>query len=183
MRSSLNVFRLGFKASSLAASNGWNASSPRLRTKARWGRIAMPALKPASFTRRSWARCLRPEFVQTCLNLHGFRKARSAGSLQPTRKIFCLQTLPTRRKLDMKDHQDRKAIVVGGASGMGKATAAKVLEGGGSAVLVGRTPDKLSQAAQDLGASGRVITIQADVSKPESLAALQERIDRYHADA
>ena len=83
----------------------------------------------------------------------------------------------------MKDHQDRKAIVVGGASGMGKATAAKVLEGGGSAVLVGRTPDKLSQAAQDLGASGRVITIQADVSKPESLAALQERIDRYHADA
>ena len=83
----------------------------------------------------------------------------------------------------MKDHQDRKAIVVGGASGMGKATAAKVLEGGGSAVLVGRTPDKLSQAAQDLGGSGRVITIQADVSKPESLAALQERIDRYHADA
>ena len=39
--------------------------------------------------------------------------------------------------------EGRKLIVVGGSSGMGRQTAADVVAGGGSAVIVGRNPDRV----------------------------------------
>ncbi len=66
---------------------------------------------------------------------------------------------------------------------MGKATAELILEGGGSVVLIGRQADRLDLAAKHLNAPGRVTTIQSDIGQLDSLAALQERLDRDHADA
>jgi short-subunit dehydrogenase len=83
----------------------------------------------------------------------------------------------------MTDHLNRKAIVIGGASGIGKATAEKILEGGGAVVLVSRQPEKLNHAAKDLSVKGAVFTLQSDIGHPDSLAILQACIDRDHADA
>ncbi len=83
----------------------------------------------------------------------------------------------------MKDHENRKAIVVGGGSGMGKAAAAKILEGGGLAVLIGRQEEKLRRTAEGLGAPDRVQVIRSDISHQDSLVALQEKLDRDHSDA
>ena len=51
----------------------------------------------------------------------------------------------------------QKLIVVGGTSGIGKAVAKRVLEQGGSAVLVGRRAEKLQAAVNELQVYGTVV--------------------------
>jgi NAD(P)-dependent dehydrogenase (short-subunit alcohol dehydrogenase family) len=46
--------------------------------------------------------------------------------------------------------EGRKLIVVGGSSGMGRQTAADVVAGGGSAVIVGRNPDRVEETVTTL---------------------------------
>ena len=48
----------------------------------------------------------------------------------------------------------KKLLVVGGTSGMGLATAKRVVENGGSVVLVGNRRQKAEQARQALAAAG-----------------------------
>ncbi|STW27761.1 Oxidoreductase [Klebsiella michiganensis] len=48
----------------------------------------------------------------------------------------------------------KKLLVVGGTSGMGLATAKRVVENGGSVVLVGNRRQKAEQARQALAAEG-----------------------------
>ncbi len=50
--------------------------------------------------------------------------------------------------------KDRKLVVVGGSSGMGRQTAANVVAGGGSAVIIGRKQDRVDETVMALGANG-----------------------------
>lgn len=77
----------------------------------------------------------------------------------------------------------QKLIVIGGTSGMGKAVARIVLENGGSAVLIGRRPEKLHAAVEELKTYGPVTGEQADITKPEERQALIARLSQTHADA
>lgn len=56
------------------------------------------------------------------------------------------------------------AMIVGGSSGMGLATATQLLKGGIDVVIVGSTEDKLARAKQYLSSFGRVDTLQADLT-------------------
>lgn len=77
----------------------------------------------------------------------------------------------------------QKLIVVGGTSGIGKAVARIVLENGGSAVLIGRRPEKLHAAVEELKIYGPVTGEQADIANPEERQALILRLNQSHADA
>jgi NAD(P)-dependent dehydrogenase (short-subunit alcohol dehydrogenase family) len=77
----------------------------------------------------------------------------------------------------------KSAIIVGGSTGMGKAVARELLEGGASVMIVGRREDRLAAASKELSALGTVDTERADITKKGELAALLEKIDtRYPAD-
>lgn len=75
--------------------------------------------------------------------------------------------------------QSRTAVVTGGTSGIGLATARVFLEEGASVAVCGRDPQKLEAAreafARDFGAE-RICAMQCDVTKAEQVSAFAERI-------
>lgn len=69
---------------------------------------------------------------------------------------------------------DISALVTGGSSGIGKATAKAIIEAGGEAVIVARGMERLEYAAEEIGA----IPIQCDVSvESEVLEMIEKTID------
>ena len=82
-----------------------------------------------------------------------------------------------------QEFADQKLIVVGGSSGMGKAVAQRVLQQGGTAVIIGRRAEKLQAAVAELSAYGQVTGEQADISDRQERDALISKINRDHCDA
>ncbi|AGT32008.1 short-chain dehydrogenase [Geobacillus genomosp. 3] len=77
------------------------------------------------------------------------------------------------------------AVVTGGGSGIGRATAIRLAQEGAAVVLVGRTAAKLEETAQAierLGGAGRAEVFAADVTKREQVEAVAEYIRRRHGD-
>src|SRR5699024_4587174 len=66
---------------------------------------------------------------------------------------------------------DINALVTGGSSGLGKATANMIIEAGGSAVIAARGEERLQEAAEEIGA----IPIRCDVSKEKEVIPLVEQ--------
>lgn len=71
----------------------------------------------------------------------------------------------------------RVAIVTGGGTGIGRATALLLAERGADLVLAGRKPDPLDKTAAEIReASGRkVLTVPTDVRKPEEAQMLMQK--------
>jgi NAD(P)-dependent dehydrogenase (short-subunit alcohol dehydrogenase family) len=63
----------------------------------------------------------------------------------------------------------QRALVMGGSSGIGEATAARFLAAGAEVVITGRDSARLSAAAQRLG--GKVTTHQVDATSDDDVAA------------
>ncbi|RZJ12788.1 MAG: SDR family oxidoreductase [Rubrivivax sp.] len=75
--------------------------------------------------------------------------------------------------------QGRKVVVVGGGSGMGFATAQRVLELGGEVALVGRDPGKLA-SAQDRLTGGNALTAHVcDITREEQVEALFKAVGDF----
>ncbi len=64
------------------------------------------------------------------------------------------------------------ALIVGGSSGIGLATAKLLLERAISTVIVGHRSDKLNQAKSDLASSGPVESFQANLYEPQDVQRL-----------
>jgi NAD(P)-dependent dehydrogenase (short-subunit alcohol dehydrogenase family) len=79
--------------------------------------------------------------------------------------------------------EGHKLIVVGGSSGMGRQTAADVVAGGGSAVIVGRDQGKVDEAVMSLSAKGKVWGITGDLADRMQVAHVHEELAAEHADA
>lgn len=74
------------------------------------------------------------------------------------------------------------ALVVGGSSGIGLATARLLLERNVTTVIVGNSTEKLAAAKRELSASGNVETIQANLYEPDAvqrIVAFAENHDRH----
>lgn len=64
--------------------------------------------------------------------------------------------------------KERVAIVTGGGSGIGKASAVRFAQEGASVVVAGRRPDPLKETVAEIeSAGGRALAIPSDVSVPE----------------
>lgn len=73
--------------------------------------------------------------------------------------------------------QNKIALITGGNSGIGYATAKRFLEEGAQVIITGRNEQSLREAATQLG-SERITAIKADVAKP---AEIQSAFDRVKA--
>lgn len=69
------------------------------------------------------------------------------------------------------------ALVVGGSTGIGKATARKIIEGGGKAIIVGRKTAQLDATVNELSPLGTIASVTADITDASDLARLRERIE------
>src|SRR5947209_7362948 len=70
--------------------------------------------------------------------------------------------------------KDQVAIVTGGGSGIGLATAAELVRLGARVAICGRTPEKLAAAAAQLGAD--VLTSTCDIREPAQVEAFVKQV-------
>ena len=76
----------------------------------------------------------------------------------------------------------RTALILGGTSGIGLATAREILQGGGSAIIVGQRADKAEAARAELTPLGPVQAIAADLTREEGLAQMRQLIESRAGD-
>jgi gluconate 5-dehydrogenase len=83
--------------------------------------------------------------------------------------------------LDQFRLQGRRALITGASRGLGRAIAQALAEAGADLVLVGREPESLQQAQQELSSLGRQIHIlTADLSTPGGAHEMcTAALDRY----
>ncbi|HEX7908210.1 MAG TPA: SDR family oxidoreductase [Paraburkholderia sp.] len=73
----------------------------------------------------------------------------------------------------------KTAFITGGASGLGKATAAQLLAAGWMVAIADVGVERLAEAASDLGGGDRILTYELDVREPESvIAAVDDAADK-----
>ena len=82
-----------------------------------------------------------------------------------------------------QEFANKKLIVVGGTSGIGKSIARLILQTGGSVVLIGKRRDKLQAATNELSSLGEVFGELADITNSAEREALIERLNIQHNDA
>ena len=82
-----------------------------------------------------------------------------------------------------QEFTNRKLVVIGGSSGIGRQAAVDIVAAGGSAVIIGRHPDKVEQAVAELSATGAAWGIAADLRDPAELEKAQAQLASAHADA
>lgn len=75
-----------------------------------------------------------------------------------------------------------KVLVIGGTSGIGLASARKVLQGGGRAVIVGQRADKTERARAELAQLGPVAALCANLATDDGLDSLMAGIASAHPD-
>ena len=76
--------------------------------------------------------------------------------------------------------QNKVAVITGGSSGMGLATAKLFASEGAKVIIVGRSLDKLKDAEKEVAKHGEVTGLQCDVSKLDELDNLYQQIqDKY----
>jgi NAD(P)-dependent dehydrogenase (short-subunit alcohol dehydrogenase family) len=74
----------------------------------------------------------------------------------------------------MKKLENKVAVITGGSSGIGFATAKRFIEEGARVVITGRDQGALDRAVEDLG--GQVVGVQGDVAKVEDLDTLYRTV-------
>lgn len=74
----------------------------------------------------------------------------------------------------LKDHV---ALVTGGGTGMGRATALEMAQSGAKVVVLGRRPEPIEDCARTIReAGGNAIAISGDIRQPEQIEAAMQRI-------
>jgi NAD(P)-dependent dehydrogenase (short-subunit alcohol dehydrogenase family) len=77
----------------------------------------------------------------------------------------------------------QKLVVVGGSSGMGRQTAADVVAGGGSAVIIGDDQAKVDDTVKELSQDGTAYGIAADLADRDQVETVRQQLAAEHADA
>ncbi len=78
----------------------------------------------------------------------------------------------------MTEFEGKTVLITGGGSGMGLATAQRLVDAGARVVLAGRSEERLATAAKGLDADDRVLAVPADVSQTGDLDRLASEIEQ-----
>lgn len=70
----------------------------------------------------------------------------------------------------------KTALIIGGTSGMGKATAKALLEAGATVIVASKTLDSINAAVKELQTYGTVQGLQVDLVSPTSVAAFIQQL-------
>ncbi|WP_214410541.1 SDR family NAD(P)-dependent oxidoreductase [Sphaerisporangium fuscum] len=80
----------------------------------------------------------------------------------------------------MAEFNGKTVLITGGGSGMGLATAKRLLGAGARVVLAGRDEERLEKAVKELDAGEDVLAVPTDVARTADLDRLVERVrERY----
>ena len=71
------------------------------------------------------------------------------------------------------------ALIVGGSSGIGKATAKKLLISGDKVIITGRNLTKLLAAQQELSSFGKIEVYQLDMYNQDEITKFAEYINNF----
>jgi NAD(P)-dependent dehydrogenase (short-subunit alcohol dehydrogenase family) len=82
-----------------------------------------------------------------------------------------------------RNFEGHKLVAVGGSSGMGRDSAADVVAGGGSVVIIGREQARVDETVATLSKDGQAWGITADLADREQVARVQQHLADEHADA
>lgn len=74
--------------------------------------------------------------------------------------------------------ENKKAIITGGSSGIGYATAEAFLKAGATVLITGRSLDKLEKAEAALASYGEVLALQSDASALTDIEALASEAEQ-----
>ncbi|AVV40726.1 sugar dehydrogenase [Streptomyces sp. P3] len=80
------------------------------------------------------------------------------------------------------DLTGKKAVIIGGTSGMGLSIARQILDADGSVVVTGRSDSSAAKAVAEL-ASPHATGLAADLNDPAAVERLRAELARDHADA
>ncbi len=78
--------------------------------------------------------------------------------------------------LDLFDISGKRAVVTGGASGIGMMIARGYVQAGASVVIASRKEESLKEVADELGERGECSYVVADLSKEDGCRALGEAV-------
>ncbi|MFI6813461.1 SDR family NAD(P)-dependent oxidoreductase [Nonomuraea sp. NPDC050328] len=79
----------------------------------------------------------------------------------------------------MERFTNRTVLITGGTSGMGLATARRLLDEGAYVVITGRDEARLRRAAAELDAGPRLLTVRADAADLADLDRLMRRVETW----
>lgn len=74
--------------------------------------------------------------------------------------------------------QDKKAVIIGGTSGIGKATARKLLEQGAAVYIVSKNQNSIQRAISELSPFGHVVGIKTDITHARDVEVLGLKISQ-----
>jgi NAD(P)-dependent dehydrogenase (short-subunit alcohol dehydrogenase family) len=77
---------------------------------------------------------------------------------------------------DMSEFEGKSVLITGGGSGIGLATARRLVAAGAQVTLAGRNADRLETAVKELNAGDLVLAVPADVASTADLDELVARI-------
>src|SRR6478752_1130699 len=72
----------------------------------------------------------------------------------------------------------KNAIIIGGSSGIGKATAKHLLTGGATVYIVSRDQNSVDTATHELKAFGNVFGVKTDITSTDQVRALVSKFDK-----
>ncbi len=139
--------------------------------------ILIPGIGMFSFGPNKQTARVAGEFFVNAINVMKGAEALSRYQPIPEREKFRieywqLEEAKLQRQPKPKMHAGRVAVVTGAASGIGKATAEKLVEDGAVVVIADLDLDAAQTVATDLGGSDAAIAIRVDVSDENSVRGM-----------
>ena len=81
------------------------------------------------------------------------------------------------------EFEGRKIVVVGGSAGMGRQAALDVIDRGGSAVIIGRSKDRVDDTVAELTKRGHAWGIAAELTDRSAVSDVRRVLSEHHGDA
>jgi NAD(P)-dependent dehydrogenase (short-subunit alcohol dehydrogenase family) len=81
------------------------------------------------------------------------------------------------------EFEGRKIVVVGGSAGMGRQAALDVIDRGGSAVIIGRSKDRVDDTVAELTNRGHAWGIAAELTDRSAVSDVRRVLSEHHFDA